>query len=65
MEACNWKITYSLGFHLSLYYLYILLIYIVMYVSVCMFSGALVFLQNPPGGYRGHARHISVTAVYS
>ena len=53
MEACNWKITYSLEFHLSLYYLYILLIYIVMYASVCMFCGALVFLQQSPWGAIG------------
>ena len=53
MEACNWKITYSFEFHLSLYYLYILLIYIVMYASVCMFCGALVFLQQSPWGAIG------------
>ena len=53
MEACNLKITYSLEFHLSLYYLYILLIYIVMYASVCMFCGALVFLQQSPWGAIG------------
>jgi hypothetical protein len=58
MEACNWQITYGFGFHLSLYYLYILLGYIVMYVSVCMFCGALVFLQKSPLGAIGNMHSI-------
>ena len=53
MEACNCKITYSLQSYLSLYYLYILLIYVEMYASVCMFRDALVFIQQSPWGAIG------------